>query len=97
MATTKAAAAQPPAANAESPTEWSAERLDALEERVTRLEEVNSAMLTGKVAEISQADKDRETLSRRPNSYAEAVEYEAARKRQEERDKAAEDAPEGGK
>ena len=75
----------PPAA--EQAPEWNAERLDDLLERVERLERSNEAMLSGKVAEISQEERDRRTLSRRPNSFPEAVEFEAARMRQAERDK----------
>lgn len=62
-------------------------RVDDLLQRVERLEKAYEGMLSGKVAEISQEERDRITLSRRPNSYQEAVEFEAAQKRQAERDR----------
>lgn len=82
MATTT----RPP--NTEKTPEWNAERLDDLLARVERLEKSLYSLMTGRVAEISQEEKDRRTLSRLPNSYQEAVEHEAAQKRQAERDKA---------
>jgi hypothetical protein len=63
--------------------------LEDLSRRVAALERQVGGMLTGQVAEISQEERDRQTLSRRPNSYPEAVEYEAAQRRQEERDRKA--------
>lgn len=88
--------AQPTASVAatEKAPEWNAERLDDLLRRIELLERTNEAMLSGKVAEISQEERDRRILSRRPNSYPEAVEYEAARLRQAERD---ENRPDGEK
>jgi hypothetical protein len=69
------------------PTELNlTEQISALSERLDRVEQALTGILTGKVAEISQEEKDRQTLSRRPNSYPEAVEYKAAQERQAERD-----------
>lgn len=81
-ATTKSAATETP------------DRYEGLEARVTRLEAAYEAMLGGRVAEISQEERDRITLSRRPNSYPEAVEWEAARERQAERDRERGEQPE---
>lgn len=63
-------------------------RMEDLTARVEHLESVIDRMVTGKVAEISQEERDRRTLSRLPNSFPEAVEYEAAQKRQTARDEA---------
>lgn len=79
--------APPPAAAQPAPT-----GLEDLSRRVAELERRVGGMLTGQAAEISQEERDRQILSRRPNSYAEAVAYEAAQKRQAERD---EKAPKG--
>lgn len=89
MPTAKSASARSAGAeqHAEQTPTWNAERLDELSARVDALEERVTGVLSGKSAEISQEEKDRRTLSRRPNSYPEAVEYEAAQKRQAERDK----------
>lgn len=67
--------------------EQPAASVSELEVRVAELERRVGGMLSGQVAEISQEERDRRTLSRRPNSYAEAVEFEAAQARQAERDK----------
>lgn len=64
-------------------------RLDDLIARVDRLEQRVEGVMASKVAEISQEDKDKRTLARRPNTYQEAVEFEAAQKRQDARDKTA--------
>jgi len=57
-----------------------------LEPRVARLEKALQGLLSGKVAEISQEEKDRRTLASLPNSFPQAVEYEAAKRRQADRD-----------
>lgn len=71
------------AAQAEQSTDA---RVDDLIARVERLEESLAGVLTGKVAELSQEEKDRQTLAKRPNSYPEAVEFKAAQERQTERE-----------
>lgn len=77
-----------PTAKSAAPAPLTAiEELAALTERVERLEAAYEGMLSGKVAEISQEERDRITLSRRPNSYPEAVEFEAAQERQAARNK----------
>ena len=73
---------QAPAAPEPAPT-----GLEDLSRRVAELERRVEGVLSGKVAEVSQEERDRMILSRRPNSYPEAVEFEAAQKRQAERDK----------
>jgi hypothetical protein len=60
--------------------------LEDLSRRVAELERRVEGVLSGRVAEVSQEERDRLILARRPNNYPEAVEFEAARARQAERD-----------
>lgn len=59
--------------------------LASLEARVRRLENLTGHVLTNATEGRTQEEIDDEVLSRFPNSHAEAVAYDAAQKRREQR------------
>lgn len=61
------------------------ERLAEIEARLDWIEANTPGLPARETAEADQIARDDEILSRRPNSYEEAVAFEAAQKRRDER------------
>lgn len=80
-----AAPAKPPT-EADKPVEPTAEdRLAEIEARLAWIEENTPGLPSRDTAEADQEARDNEILSRRPNTYEEAVAFEAAQKRRDAR------------